>query len=146
MANEIRVRGTLGILRKSGSLTLQDYRSNPAAFNADQAVNGGPSPGQITVTTTGTDVDLSQLAQPGMCFLHNMDPTNYVEYGIWDTERSIFFYFGELLPGEFTLFRFSRKFAEEYAGAGTGTSAATNRLRFYAHSASCKVKIDAFEA
>ncbi len=142
MADEAQIRSSLSIV--SGKL---EYRSQPTAFNADVTGSKGPVPGAIQVTTAGTDVDFSELTTPGLCRLMNLDPTNFVVYGIWDPESHTFFPLGELLPGEFAVLRLARDLQEEMGtAAGTGTTGAdTNRLRFKAHTAACNVLVEAFE-
>lgn len=147
MADEITVNNSLNILvvdPTTQEIVQLDYQSRPSRFTADMSEIKGPTPGAIEVDTLGVDVDLSQLDDPGMCWLHNMDATNYVEYGIYDPEGVKFFPLGEILPGECYTIRLSRNFGIEYEGSGTGTSAATNRLRLKANTASCNVRVDVF--
>lgn len=142
MADEVTVRSSMII--KKGNL---DYVSRPTVFTADMdtAAPDGPSPGSITVSTAGTDVDLSELSVPGFCVLYNLDSTNYVTYGIWDPEGARFYPLGELLPGEIYILRLARNIQEEL-GTGTGTLGAdTNRLRIKANNASCNIFVGAFE-
>lgn len=146
MANEAQVRGSLQILKKSGTITLIDYGSKPTTFQATVTGTKGPVPGAFTVTVLGTDVDFSELTTPGLCVFKNLDPTNFVTYGIWDPENSKFFPLGELLPGEVFPIRLSRDLQEEFQ-TGTGTTGAdTNRLRFKADTVSLDVSVEAFEA
>lgn len=140
MSNEVTVRVSLQI--RKGEL---DYRSYPTQFQADASVGEGPTPGLVLATTAGVSVDLTELSTPGFCWMQNLDATNYVTYGIWDPENSTFFPIGELLPGEFVMLRLARDIEEEY-GTGTGTTGAnTNRLRLKADTASCHVRVEAFE-
>jgi len=142
MANEATVRCSLNI--RKGHL---NYESRPSEFRATVSGTKGPSPAAITITQTGTDVDLSQLEDPGLCRLMNLDTINYVEYGIWDPETERFYPLGEILPGEFYVLRLSRMVGFEVA-TGTGTADAgggTNRLRIRANVASCIVSVEAFE-
>lgn len=135
-----------GLLIRKGSLA---YQSTPSAFTADVAGTKGPSPGAITVTTAGTDVDLSQLSQPGLCWLQNLEPPggNFVEYGVRDPATSGFYPLGELLPGEGFVLRLSRNLEEEYyPSTGTGTTGPTKRLHLKANGASVDVRCDAFQA
>lgn len=140
MANEARLQVSLQI--RNGT---QNYQSRPSAFAADVSSPGGPSPGQITATEEGTDVDLSELTTPGLCRIMNLDATNYVEYGIREPATLSFYPLGELLPGESFVLRLSRNLGEEYVGTGTGTSASTNFLHFKANGDSCRVLVEAFE-
>lgn len=138
MANEIKI--TLGVLAKKGNL---DYRLESTAFTEtiDAASPKGPCPGAITVTTSGTDADFSQLTNPGLCVMKNLDEDNYVTYGIYDTSTATFFPLGEILPGSTTQLRLSRGLG----GEGVGTTGA-NTLRFVADTASCFVQVLAFES
>lgn len=141
MSNEATIRSSLSIVK--GNL---DYSSKPSTFNADVAGTKGPCPGAFTATVAGTDCDFSQLTQPALCRIQNLDSTNYVTYGIWDPENSKFFPLGEVLAGETYVLRLSRDIQEEYM-TGTGTTGAnTNRLRFKADTASVEVLVEAFEA
>lgn len=140
MANEATIRSSLQI--RSGHL---NYQSQPVAFQADVAGAKGPVPGAVQVDTIGTDIYFSELDTPGLCRIQNLDTTNYVEWGIYDTVTGRFSPVGELLPGETFVFRLSRNFAEQYTGSGTGTTGAENYLRFKANQASCNVLVEAFE-
>lgn len=141
MANEATVRTSLQI--RTGNIT---YQSQPSAFQADVAGAKGPTPGAFTVTTLGTDCDLSELSQAGLCRIQNLDETNYVEYGIFDPQTNLFYPLGELLPGESYVLRLSRNILEEYVGTGTGTTGPTNTFRFKSNTAECDVLVEAFEA
>lgn len=139
MANEIQVRISLSLTK--GNLS---YRPAASYYTADVANLGGPTPGTISVAIHGTEVDLSALTTPGLCFIQNLDDTNYVTVGVYDGAR--FYPVIELLPGEFTVFRLSRNLNEEYVGTGTGTNSDINQLRLVANTAACKVLVQAFEA
>lgn len=139
MANEIQVRSSLQV--NNGNLR---YQSQPTAFTATQ--NGGakgPTPGMLSVSTTGTDVDLSQLSTPGVCRIMNLDDTNYIEWGIHD--GSLFHPIGEALPGESYVIRFSRNLGEEESVPGTGTTAVLNAFYLRANTGTCQVLVEAFE-
>lgn len=127
MANEVTVRAVLTI--RKGNLV---FASNPQQYSADASTAKGPVPGNVLATTSGVNVDLSGLTTPGFAFLHNLDSTNYVEYGIHD--GSTFFPLGELLPNEFTIVRLARNIL-----------AGSNELRLKANTASCNVSVSAFE-
>lgn len=142
MANEAEIRSSLQISKDN-----LEYRGQPTVFNADVTGTKGPTPGAITVSTAGTDVDLTALTTPGLCRIQNLeaDGGNYVSYGMWDPEGSKYLPLGELLPGESYVLRLARDIEEEY-GTGTGTTgASTNRLRFKANTAACVVLVEAFE-
>lgn len=140
MSKELRV-----VIQLNAVKSYLQYISQPQSFTADMSLVGGPTPGMITVTPEGTDVDLSELVQPGMCWITNLDDTNFVEYGIKDPNNGTFYPLGELLPGEFYLLRLSRNLFQDYTNTGTGTGAADNTLHFKANGADCKVRIDTFE-
>lgn len=150
MSSEATVRCSLRIRKTSSDITLIDYNSQPSAFVTDVDGTKGPTPGAISASIYGTDVDLSQLTVPGLCRIMNQDDTNWVEVGIWDPELLKFYPLMELLPGESYVLRLSRQLGSEFAeGAGTGTGTTgpdTNRLRIRANNAACNVLVDAFEA
>lgn len=121
-----------------------DERSFPTTQTIDVANIGGPTPGTILVDTAGTNIDLSQLTTPGLCWMQNLDAANYVEYGMWDASTSHFEPLGEIGPGEFYCIKLSRNLGLEY-GAGTASAGSGNSLRLRANTAACKVKINAYE-
>ena len=116
MTNEGKVTASLTIT--NGNL---NYRSYPQQFNVDVAGAKGPVPGAISAAKTGTTVDLAQLTTPALCRITNLSTTNFVEYGMSDGVE--FYAFGEVLPGEFYIFRFSR-----YLFSSLGTGAAPLQL------------------
>jgi hypothetical protein len=145
MSNEARIQTSLNIQKSSGTIQQLDYRSSPNSYQVDVTGAKGPTPGAMSASVAGTDVDFSQLTQPTLCLLHNQDGTNFVEYGVWDPEGSKFYPLGELGPGEVHVLKLSRNLQEEY-GTGTGTTGAnTNRLRLKADTAACNVFVGAFE-
>lgn len=143
MSNEATVISNLKIV--AGKI---QYQSLPQSFSADVTGRKGPTPGAVTATVGGTLIDLSQLDQPGLCRLQNLDSTNWVEVGMLDPETQKFYPLLELLPGESFVVRLSRNLAEEYdTGTGTGTTAVgVNRLMVRANAQSCVVSIEAFES
>lgn len=145
MANEGQARFSIYI--KKGSDPVQiEYSPRPTAFNFDVAGAKGPVPGAFTAEFPGgTDVDFSELTQPGMCRIANLDSTNFVTWGAYDPENQLFFPIGEILPGEFYPIRLSRLLAWEF-GTGAGTvGPETNRLRIRPSVADCEVLVEAFE-
>lgn len=142
MANEGRIGASLQIKNASGSL---DFKAQIVAQTPDVAGSKGPVPGAITVSMAGTDIDFGELTTPALCHIRNLDPTNFVEYGIWDPEGNTFYPLGELLPAQSTVLRLSRNLQEEF-GTGSGTTGPnTNRLRFKADTDSLSVLVEAFE-
>lgn len=138
MSNEATVRSYLRI--KVGNV---DYRSNSNEFRANVSDGKGPSPGAVTVSVTGTDIDFSELTTPALCRLTNQDATNFVEYGMWDGVD--FLPLGEILPGESYVIRLSRNLGSTY-GAGTGTTGSSKTFRVRADTAPCDVAVEAFDA
>lgn len=136
MADEIRMQ--IGLSIKKGNLL---YAIPSMAFTADIETDDpkGPVPGAITVTTTGTDVDFSELVNPAVCKITNLDDTNFVSYGVYD--GASFHFLGEILPGETYVLRLSR-----YLGGTDPGTSGDNTLRFKANTASCIVQVEAFEA
>ena len=141
MADEAQIRSSLFI--RKGEI---DYQSRPTVFSADVSGTKGPTPGAVTFSTAGEDVDLTGLTVPGLCRLQNQDPTNYVTYGIWDPEGNTFYPLGELLSGESYVLRLSRDIEEEFGTGGGTTGPNTNRLRIKADTAACVVLVEVFEA
>ena len=144
MANEASVRASLQIKKTNGSITQIEYNSQPSAFNATVTGTKGPTPGAVTVSTSGTNIDLTALTTPGLCRIMNQDATNYVEVGVKDASSGIFYPLMELLPGESYIFRFSRNIGEEYYST-TGTDTG-NSVHCKANTASVVVLIEAFES
>jgi hypothetical protein len=148
MSNEIQVRRSLRI--SNGA--MQYTQPCASAYTFDQVLVGGPTPGLVLVTIKGVAVDLSRLTLPGEILLVNLDPTNFVEFGIYSPITLEFYPLGELRPNDPPAsFRLSRNVAEQYYGSGTGTSGGgeTNQLMLKANGPTgtiCKVIADAFEA
>lgn len=145
MSSEAQIRVSITILKTLGNLRLIDYQSRPTDFTMDVTGTKGPSPGAITVTTLGTDVSFAELVTPHLCFIKNMDPTNYVEVGIYDPSNNDFYPLLKIGPGHGWPIPLTHNFGESYEGTGTGTTAATKRLRIKANTASCVVSVEAFE-
>lgn len=140
MSNEIRVQCSLQI--RNGAL---DYASRPTAFLDDMALVGGPTPGELTIALAGTNVDLSQLTSPGWCWMQNLDPTNYVEYGTYDDATAKFSAFGEILPTK-SVIHFLSRFLGHTFGTGTGTGyGGSTHFRIKATGSPCRVVVHAFE-
>jgi hypothetical protein len=77
MANEATIQSNLQIriVDSTTSVLQLQYKSNPVQFLGNVSVVGGPSPGVMTVTPNGTDVDLSKLSHPGYVRFMNQDAT-----------------------------------------------------------------------
>lgn len=143
MSNEARVTSSLSITK--GSLT---YRSAPTGFSADVSAANGPTPGVVSCSVTGTDLDFSRLARPALCWLQNLDDVNYVTVGVYEPGTGVFYPLLELLPGESYVIRLSRSVGEQQQGTvtGTGTDAVNNAVRVRASGAACNVRVEAFDA
>lgn len=96
MANEIAISA-----RFKFSASSQPYLdvSFPLT-NFDQAAQGGPTPGFITVGTTEESTAFPELTTEGWLFMKNLDATNYVQWGF-----STGVYGGRMEPGEIAMFR-----------------------------------------
>lgn len=110
------------------------FSTQPTSFTDSVTTAFGPTPGAITATTAGVNVDLSALTTPGYVRLSSQEPTggNFVSWGLF--VAAAFEELGELGPGEFAVFKFTRTFL-----------ASGNDLRFVADTASVPVLIEAFE-
>lgn len=145
MADEATV--TAGLSISVGGTLLHNTVDT---ITSDVSVANGPSPGAITVDEDGINIDLSQLAVPGLCRIKNLDVPgddndNYVDVGLWDGAE--FFPLMELRPGDAFVFRFSRNFGNTFANApGTGTIADGIVLRLKAYNAECVVVIEAYDS
>ena len=138
MADEAQLHISLMIQNVTNSEL--EYQSRPTSITADVGSGAwGPTPGIVSATTAGVEVDLTEItAMGGLCFLHNLDPTNYVTYGVLDSDGSTFHELGELLAGEFTVLRLSRNI-----GDGSGTDYESLFLK--ANTATCRVRVEAFD-
>lgn len=142
MANEAQIQVSLQIL--NGNLI---YQPPPKSFFVNVAGKKGPVPGAFTVSVTGTDVNFSELVQPTLCRITNLDTTNYVAYGIYSSIHHKLFLLGEVGPGETYVLKLSRDLGQDYDGPGTGTTHTTpDSLRFLAVGAPVNVVVEAFEA
>lgn len=122
------------------------YRSHPGNFRADVTGSKGPTPGAFRASLAGTRVDLSELTVPGFCRLVNLDPTNYVLWGIYDGAE--FYPIGDILPGEFYVIRLSRYLGRSIGTGVSGTGSfdtTTYSLMVKATVAPCDVSVEAFE-
>lgn len=140
MSDECQFSFSLSITK--GNL---NYRPQNPSFNVNVTGQKGPSPGAISVPTTGVDVDLSQLVTPGLCILRNLDQTNFFEYGIRDPVTSEFFPLGEVLPGQSWPLLLSRNLLEAYTNTGTGTTGQIKKFHLKADTAALYASVEAFE-
>jgi hypothetical protein len=146
MSGEIRVMSSLQVVKNG-----MTYRSQPTTFGASMnSAFNGPTPGALTVTSSGVKVDLSQLtAMGGVCRIMNygsIDPdftsTAFVTVGIM-TDTGAFVPIIELLSGETYVLRLSRHL-QTGGTSGTGT-AGFNNLWMYSEISTCRVVVEAFD-
>lgn len=144
MADEARVTNSVAVLKRTGTVTQIDRRYS-GSFTYD--ASRGPAPGLISVSLTGTDVDLSGLISPGVCVLTNQSATDYVDVGVYEPSTGIFYPLLELPPGKPTVVVLSRNLGEQWSGTvtGTGTDAANNTIRLRANGAACDVSVEAYD-
>lgn len=126
MANE--GRATLSYQIKKGN--INETKSLTKLF--DVTSGKGPSPGAITVPTTGVNVSFDNLSDPDLCVIINLDSTNYVTWGVYDgvTYTAV----GRINAGDWAKINLA-----DNIDAGTGTSGPN--LRLVANTASCIVQI-----
>jgi hypothetical protein len=111
------------------------------------ATANGPVPGTVRALTSATIVQMTQLILPAYYRITNLEPLggNFVTVGVWDHDQSRFIPFGEVLPGESYVGRFSRYLQSEL-GTGSGTDhSAGNRLCVKADTAPLNVLIETFD-
>lgn len=151
MADEARVTASLQI-RKTGSdgNAVLEYQSRPSSFVADVTGVFGPTPGAVTISRFGTQIDLSALHIPGLCRFMNMDENNPIKVGIYDPDAGNFGQpefkpFMRLLPGEMFVIRLDPDITEEYLNTGTGTTGDSDMLWAIAENADAVLLVEAFE-
>lgn len=143
MANEALV--TSGLILIADNLK---YRTAVPSFRADVTGRKGPTPGAVTVPTTGVNVDLSQLTTPGLCVLKNLDAEVAFDWGLYDSDILRFFKVGRVLAGEQYVLRLHPELDEDYGSTGTGTIDRSNNvhLRLVAPTRQLFASVEAFEA
>lgn len=150
MSQEIRCQISLNI-NNTGSGGNVQYQGRPTSFVANMQGNNGPTPGAILVPTHGVNVNFSELTgMGGMCRLMNLDPANFVTWGIFDAVSNKFHPMGEILPGETYVIRTSRDLGQEYGtGSGTGSGShvpgGNDSLHFRADISPCRVIVECFD-
>ena len=122
MANEITV--SVGVSVVNGNLRAQFPQ---VSLTRDQAASG-LSDQVLSIGTSEEDVAFGDVATPGIVVLHNLDATNYVEYGMSDTGTMK--KLGKLIAGDKAMFRM----------------AASTTLRMKANTAACKVRVMCLES
>lgn len=104
MAGEIIVSQNLQITNNNFKVPKIGSTNQPA----DQAAPGGGVPGRVLVTNAagGILIDLSTITKGGFVVVLNTDAANYVTLGV--DNGGAFLPWGEVLPGEFEVYRLSR--------------------------------------
>lgn len=130
-----------GTVQKNSSLQVTSgnlqFRSNPTAYNYPiNTVNpaNGNVPGGVSVPLAGCSVNFFPLVMPGRVWMQNLDPTNVVEWGVYDVTSGTYTPIGVLLPGLFDDFNLSPNFGKQDSpGTGTHSDAHTQKLYFHAY-------------
>lgn len=148
MADEATITSGLRILKRdANNVIILDYPNKTGqTFSVDVTGTKGPTPGALTIPTGGKVVSLEELVTPGLYRFTNMDSASVIEYGIYLPDFDLFVPWGEMLPGETYVGRFSRNLLEDYPGTGTGTDAAHNRVFMKSYPSDAVCNIEAFEA
>ena len=117
MANEITL--TVGLQLVNGNLRVQF----PQVASQYTQTTSGLSDQVLSIGTSEENVSFTDVTTPGVTVLHNLDSTNYVEYGMSDagTMKTL----GKLMPGDKHVLRL----------------AASTTLRMKANTAACKVRV-----
>lgn len=120
MANEITVQTSLKVTNGNAKALGLDALNQ----SFDQAAEGGPTPGYVSIGTLEESHSFGELSTLGWMIMQNNDSTNYVQWGFTTGD-----YGGRLEPGERAVFRLE-------PGA---------TLYLKANTAACKMIIYAFE-
>ncbi len=96
MADEIKVN--VSIHAENG-----EYKESFTRQMVVDQTTLGTASGIQTIGTSEEDVATGDVSTPGITTLHNLDATNFVDYGMSDagTMKAL----GRLKPGEFAMFR-----------------------------------------
>lgn len=122
MANEIRLSQQLAV--QNGNLNFAYPNGSPGS-TVDQSAEGGPTPGVVSIGTTEESEAFSELSTLGYVLMHNLDDTNYVQWGF-----ATGVYGGRMGPGEM---------------AGPFRLEPSTTIYLKANAAACKVMIAALE-
>ena len=105
MSNEIALQSslTINVPPPNGNLHYQTPPQSQS-FTRNMPSANGPAVGVITAQLNHTVVSLSQLIQPGLAEIYNLDAVNKVEVGIYNSNYGVFIPVLEIFAGEhFTL-------------------------------------------
>ena len=121
MASEITL--SLGLQLVNGSLRAQF----PQVSSQYTQTTSGLSDQVLSIGTSEENVAFGDVATPGLTVLHNLDSTNYVDYGMSDggTMKAV----GRLKAGDKHIIRIG----------------ASVTLRMQANTAACKVRVMCLE-
>lgn len=105
MANELALRVDLTYTPSdTGQVTMAPPTFSDTVSIAAAAGSHFATQKVVAIATGGTQVDLGDVAAPGVCVIKNLDATNFVEFGTGTGAPAA--YTIKLLAGEFCLFRF----------------------------------------
>ncbi len=122
------------------------YNPQAVTFAEDVAGTKGPSPGALTATLAGIDVDLSELALPGLCMIRNLDSANFVTVGLKDSVTHVFYPWMEIRAGKSWPVPLSR-YLLQGMGTGTGTADIANAtVHIKSDTADVNISFEAFES
>lgn len=124
MADELNVKGSLTFMKGNESIlkVLDDFYLTIAG-------SGAQSP-TVLVGTSEEDYSFGDVGTPGLLWLRNLDPTNYVQWGPKDTGAMILF--GRLLP--------TANVAKPVPPTIVYLDSGSITLRWKAHTAACLVE------
>jgi hypothetical protein len=144
VASEAQLRCGLSI-RKGGVVLINESYT----FSADVEGTFGPSPGGITVSASGTDIDFSKFTTPGLALISNLeDPgsvTSYLTLGTYDPTTDVFTPVSEIHSGETFPLRFARFVGRESTGTGT-LPGYDNKIQLRASSGVIRCSVKGFDA
>lgn len=146
MAKEITMNVGLTVVSQDPATGMYKVYFNVSAQNQQNlSTIAGPYVGTVSVPTTGKVIDLSgvQGGVPGVCWLHNQDPTNPVSIGTRDTTTGKFSPFLRLPPLTRYPVILDPHLGIEESGAGSG-SVGTCQLFAKAFNGTCIVDFEVF--
>lgn len=126
MAREATIRTGLNINKFTGDTQIL-YWNRSATFQVGVDSANGPCVGTVSVTQSGTDVNLSQMNSPHLAWFHNLSADYTVDVGIREPATDTFYPLFELAPGTSWVVPLSRNLLSQF-GTGTGTGDSDNVL------------------
>lgn len=137
MAATITVQSNMRIV---GDNQNRDYQSQQ--YTEDAVSGFGPSPGYMTITEEGVDVDISELESLGRAILSNYSADHSFDVGLWDGTE--FYPLLEIPAGQQYPIKFSSSLGNSF-GTGTGTLGQDLSLRVKANGGEVKGSIEIYE-